>query len=227
MTTALPPTVPSYEPQAGDVFACWGADWVSRGISVETSSVFGPWQFRWAPSHVAIACPRWYPNHKTCYWWESTTMAKRACLEAEAPVSGCQVHPIVGRLQDYLFSGGRVNVYRLTEFDRLTDNETQQLRNMLGQVIGDADSAAKPITYDTAGALCSGTRIVKRFTLWRNQLDALFCSELLAALLQRLGRMCRENPSGFTPAGLMRRLITAGTYQHLTTFSCAEDWRLR
>jgi len=218
----------AYEPQAGDVFACWGRDLVSVGISIETSSLLGPRAFRWAPSHVAIACPRWYPNQKTCYWWESTTLSKRPCLEADAPVSGCQVHPIEGRLQDYVFAGGRVAVYRLTQFDALSREETKQLRDMLGQVIGDpGEPVRQPVTYDTAGALCSGTRIVRRFSLWRNQLDTLFCSELLAAVLQRLGRMCRENPARFTPAELMRRLITAGTYQHLTTFQCAEDWRLR
>lgn len=217
-----------YVPNAGDIFACWGHDLVSFGISLETASLFGPRHFRWAPAHVAIACPRFYPNHKTCYWWESTTLAKRPCLEAEAPVSGCQVHQITSRIQDYVSAGGRVAVYRLTEFDSLTPPEIHQLRMLMGMVIGDGQNTQKqPITYDTAGALCSGTRILKRFSLWRNQLDTLFCSELLAAVLQRLGRLCRENPSKFTPAGLMRRLVASGTYQHLTEFTCPEDWRLR
>lgn len=217
-----------YDPQAGDVYACWGSDWVGRGISIRTSSPFGPWQFRWAPSHVAIASHRWYPgNNLRCFWFESTTLSKRPCLEAKRPVSGCQVHSITDRLQDYVFAGGRVAVYRLTEFDALTRHEAHHLREMLGLVVGDAKGHRNPITYDTAGALTSGTRIVKRWTLWRNQLDTLFCSELLAAVLQRLNRMCRANPSEFTPGQLMRALITAGTYQHLTTFVCPEDWRLR
>lgn len=215
-----------YIPEAGDVFACWGADWISRAISLETSSFRGPRGVRWAPSHVAIACPRWFPKHHThCYWWESTSLINRPCLEADRPVNGCQVHMIDSRLRDYCFAGGSVTVYRLTEFDRLTDSEVSQLRSLLGLCIGDEADKTEPVRYDTAGALCSGTRIVRRFTVWANQLDSLFCSELIAALLQRLGRLCRENPSSFTPAQLLRRLLTEGTYRPLTTFG-PQDRRL-
>lgn len=222
------PSEPDYIPQAGDLFACWGGDWLSRAISLETSSLLGPTPMRWGPSHVAIACPRWFPlHHLQCYWWESTTLTQRPCLEADRPVSGCQVHPIVSRLHDYTRGGGRVSVYRLTEFDALTERDVTQLRALLGQCVGDVDDTKRqPVTYDTAGALCSGTRIIKRFTLWRNQRDTLFCSELLAAVLQRLGRLCRQNPSEFTPAKLMRKLLTEGTYQLHTTFERG-DWRLR
>ncbi len=220
---------PDYTPQSGDVFACWGTDWISRAISVETSSVFGPRSMRVGPSHVAIACPRWFPkNHLENFWWESTTLTHRHCLESEKAVSGCQVHRIRDRIADYVAAGGRVQVYRLTQFDALSEHDTITLRALLGQCVGDSeDPQRKPITYDTAGALCSGTRIVKRLTFWRNQMDALFCSELLAAVLQRLGRLCRQNPSEFTPAQLMRQLIGQGTYTLHTEFVCAEDWRLR
>ena len=220
---------PDYEPKTGDIFACWGGDWLSRGISLETSSLMGPREVRWAPSHVAIACPRWYPHdHLGCFWWESTSLIDRPCLEAGRSVAGCQVHHIRDRLIDYVRSGGRVSVYRLTEFDCLTEEEQRHLRALLGQCVGDRhDEDQQPVKYDTAGALCSGTRIVRRFTLWRNQLDSLFCSELLAAVLQRLGRLCRQNPSSFTPAQLMRRLLTEGTYRLHTTFDGPSDWRLR
>ena len=218
---------PDYRPQAGDLFACWGTDWISRGISLETSSLIGP--VRWAPSHVAICCPRWFPrDHMRNFWWESTTLAPRPCLEAGREVSGCQVHEIRDRLRDYVSAGGRVIVYRLTEFDALSEQEVNLLRSMLGQCVGDADDEERqPVTYDTAGALCSGTRIVRRLSIWRNQLDSLFCSELLAAVLQRLGRLCRENPASFTPARLLRRLLSEGTYRQHTEFSCPEDWRLQ
>lgn len=219
--------LPDYEPKAGDIFACWGRDFVSRAISLETSSLFGPSDVRFAPSHVAIACPRWFPrDHRRCFWWESTSLTHRECLEAGRVVSGCQVHDIVDRLRDYCETGGRVAVYRFTEFDALTEAEVQQLRTLLGKCVGDAeDDERQPVTYDTAGALCSGTRIVKRFTFWRNQLDSLFCSELLAAVLQRLGRLCRENPSTFTPGRLLRRLLGEGTYRLHTEF-VQGDWRI-
>ncbi len=222
-------TQPDYFPQPGDLFACWGRDLVSRFISLETSSLIGPRAMRFAPSHVAIACPRWFPkHHQELFWWESTTMTARHCLEAEKPVSGCQVHRIRERLQDYVVSGGSVQVYRLTEFDSLAAHEVTQLRALLGNCVGDSEDPYKsPVTYDTAGALCSGTRIVRRLTFWRNQLDTLFCSELLSAVLQRLGRMNRENPSEYNPGTLMRQLIAQGTYAMHTEFTCPEDWRLR
>lgn len=213
-----------YFPQAGDVFACWGSDWMSWLISLQTSRLLGPHHVRWAPSHVAIACPRWYHEHqRQCYWWESTSITPRPCLETGKPVAGCQVHRIKDRIRDYVLAGGRVSVYRLTDFDTLRTVEVDLLRDFLGQCIQDQ----KPIQYDTAGALFSGTRIVRHFTMWRNQLDRLFCSELLSAVLQRLGRMSRQNPSNFTPGRLMRRLITEGSYQLHTEFRCKEDWRLQ
>ena len=210
-----------YAPQPGDVFACWGADPLSRAISLETSSLFGPSGMRFGPSHVAIACPRWFPHdHRVCYWWESTTLASEPCLEAGHIVSGCQVHEIEARIREYASGGGCVSVYRLTRFDALTATETRQLRNLLGETVGcSGDTPRDPVTYDTAGALCSGTRLIRRFTLWHNQLEELFCSELLAAVLQRLGRLCRQNPSSFTPAKLLRRLLTEGTYQLYVTFN--------
>lgn len=217
---------PPYYPQAGDVFACWGADTLSRAISLETFSPFGPRGLRFGPSHVAIACPRWFPrDHLQCFWWESTTLAGEPCLEAGRVVSGCQVHAIPDRVRDYVIDGGRVSVYRLTRFDSLTDHDVRQLRGMLGETVGNPEDPTRdPVRYDTAGALCSGTRIVRRFTMWRNQLEELFCSELLAAVLQRLGRLCRENPSSFTPAKLLRRLLTEGTYQLHGQFTSPVNW---
>lgn len=76
------------------------------------------------------------------------------------------------------------------------------------------------------GALVSGTRILRKFVAWKNQLDKVFCSELVAAVLQRLGRLCRENPSSFTPAQLLRRLLTDGTYQPCAEVRLAPDCTL-
>jgi hypothetical protein len=211
-----------YIPEPGDVFACWGSDWISRGISLPTSSLIGPRGVRWAPSHVAIACPRWYPHHERCFWWESTSLTDRTCLESGKEVSGVQVHEISGRLHDYVNPGGRVSVYRLTKFDVLTSPEVSELRKFLGDCLAE-NAETESVPYDTKGALISGTRLIRRITLWRNQLDTLFCSELLAAALQRLGLMCRENPSWFTPARLMRRLLIQGTYHLHTEFRSLQN----
>lgn len=204
-----------FRAQPGDIFACWGTDFVSRFISFETSSLRGPRGLRFGPSHVAIAAPRigWQFGPE-CYWYESTTLAPRACLQAGRRVSGAQVHSVAGRIGDYVNSGGTVVVYRLTEIDALTEEEIRSLVGMLSRFLGDEDSG--PVTYDTVGALCSGTRYVRRWTAWRNQLDNLFCSELIAAVLQRLSRLCRRNPADYTPARLLRALVTQGTYQRLS-----------
>lgn len=207
---------PGYTPAPGDLFACWGADWLSRCISLETSSVFGPADVRWAPSHVGLACPHLRDNPKQCLWWESTTLSARPCLLAGSPVRGCQVHPITERLIDYLRPGGRVRVYRLTSLDALSWEEVRQLHAMLLEFVSQYDEP--PISYDTAGALLSGTRIVRRFSVWRNQLESLFCSELIAAVLQRLNRLCRQNPAAFTPGRLVRCLRHQGTYRLHGTF---------
>ena len=44
-------------------------------------------------------------------------------------------------------------------------------------------------------------------------LNELFCSELVAAVCMRLGRMNRSNPTKFNPACLLRELVRQGTFQ--------------
>ena len=84
-------------------------------------------------------------------------------------------------------------------------------------------------TYDTIGALISGTRLFKRTRLipflskWlRIDLDALFCSEMIAAILQRTGHMNRDNPTKFSPATLVRTLVNQGTYKMAGELSADE-----
>lgn len=205
-----------YIPEPGDIFACWGSDWISRGISLPTSSLIGPRGLRWAPSHVAIACQRFAPNESQCFWWESTSLTDRPCLESHRTVSGVQVHTIGARMQDYLQAGGRVSVYRLSRFDKLSHDERIDLRLFLYGLIAEE--------YDTLGAVVSGTRLIRHVTLWRNQLDTMFCSEMIAVVLQWLTLMCRENPSVFTPGRLLRQLVTQGTYHLHTQFRSMQDW---
>lgn len=205
----------AYRPQCGDIFACWGTDAISRMISLETSSLRGPAGLRFGPSHVAIAANRWHPDSVYPYWYESTSIAKRPCLDAGRIVSGAQVHQIWDRIHDYTVAGGTVVVYRLTDIDAMNAEEQLHLVDMLQKFTGRPDR--QPVTYDTVGAICSGTRVVRRISAWRNQLDNLFCSELIAAVLQRLCRLCRRNPADYTPARLLRALVTQGTYRRLIT----------
>ena len=52
--------------------------------------------------------------------------------------------------------------------------------------------------------------LLRRF----RDLHEVFCSELIAATLQRLCRLNREDPTRFNPGRLVRRLIHEGTYCH-------------
>jgi len=78
------------------------------------------------------------------------------------------------------------------------------------------------VTYDLGGALLSGTRILKwtRF-LPQADLNELFCSELVAAVLMRLGRMNRNDPTRFNPASLLRQVVRQGTFQFEHRFCAA------
>jgi hypothetical protein len=197
--------------QPGDIFACWGTDWISRGISLETSLLswlIGPKRLRWSPSHVAIASPR--HDHRGCWWIESTHLCQRHCLEARRRVSGVQVHEVQSRIDDYVRRGGRVEQYRLTHIDRLDDTEIWRLEDVLMRHVGQEDRPAAG--YDTAGALFSGLRVLPLLPVSRANLESVFCSELIAAVLQRLCRMNRANPARFNPGRLLRKLVRQGTY---------------
>jgi hypothetical protein len=193
----------AWEP--GDIVACWGSGATSRIISVGTASPFGPRELRVGPSHVAIiANYSGYP----C-WFESTSMCDRPCLIRLQPVDGCQVHTPEGRVNDYLSAGGKVAIYRLTPTDSLSEAESNLLTRIL------VKHFVRPgLCYDTAGAVLSGTRLLKwsRFAPGAD-LHSLFCSELIAKMYMRLGRLNRDNPTRFNPASLCRQLVREGTVE--------------
>lgn len=205
MITHRPDTLVS-----GDIIACYGTDAVSRMISLGTSSLLAPRGTRIAPSHVAIIAD----FDGSPLWCESTMLSERQCLLSHRLVRGVQVHPPEGRIRDYVDRGGRVVVFRLSPIDTLTAEEGAMITQMIRGFV------SVQATYDTIGALISGTRIFKRTRIvpllshWlRIDLDALFCSEMIAAILQRIGRMNRDNPTKFSPASLVRTVVNQGTYQ--------------
>ncbi|MFQ5733183.1 MAG: hypothetical protein ACE5KM_14680 [Planctomycetaceae bacterium] len=200
-----------YHFQPGDLAACYGTDWVSRAISYGTASLFAPRRLRIGPAHVAMFC-----RHRgSPIWIESTTLCRHACVVRGESVSGVQAHFPEDRIRDYVADGGRVDLYRLSAIDRLSESESQLVsRILIRHFIG------RMISYDTGGALLSGTRLFKRTRLLpKADLNELFCSELVAAVLMRLGRMNRANPTRFNPASLLRQLVRHGTYQFHTSYS--------
>lgn len=197
-----------------DIVACYGTDPTSRAISWLTASPFGPRRLRRGPSHVAVICHvDGFPS-----WIESTTFCRHRCLVRGTRVAGCQVHPAELRIQDYVSSGGHVDLYRLSPVDKLSSAESLLLsRILIRHFVG------RSVTYDVGGALLSGTRLFRHTRLLPSaDLNQLFCSELAAKVLMRLGRLNRDNPTKYNPSTLLRQLVREGTMQFERTFSSKE-----
>jgi len=193
--------------QPGDIAACHGADWTGQVIRWGTASLFPPGILRVGPSHVALMCC-W---REEMIWTESTTLCESPCLIRGIPVAGAQAHRPEERIADYGRSGGWVDIYRLTHFNRLTPEESRLLTRLV------LDEFIDPgISYDMGGAILSGTRVFQysRFFPGAN-LEQLFCSELVAAVVMRLNRMNHANPSRYHPARLLRELVRTGKYERV------------
>lgn len=207
----------------GDIFACWGFEPLSRFISLETSLLtwpFAPSGLRLSPSHVAIACPRFAPHHSRCFWFESTTMTGRSCLERGHAVSGVQVHSVGLRAQDYL-QQGRVDLYRLTPINELSSDQVGAMRfDLISWFI------RKGISYDAAFAVFSGARLIRTIDkltgLLTPRMESVFCSQLIAAELMTIGLMNRDNPIRYNPGRLLRTLVRQGTYTRIRSFNSAD-----
>lgn len=201
--------------QSLDLLACYGSSWTGRMISFGTASLLAPQRLRLGPSHIAIICR----HHGSPVWVESTTLSPHPCVILNRPVNGVQAHLPELRIQDYTQAGGHVDLYRLSPIDHLGDEESKLLSRILIQhFIG------KEVTYDMGGALLSGTRLFKRTRLLPSaDMNELFCSELVAAVLMRLNRMNRDNPTRYNPACLLRQLVREGTFQFEREFRSKEN----
>jgi hypothetical protein len=198
----------NFEP--ADLFACHGTDAAATVIRWGTWSPFGGPGLRFGPSHIAI-CGGIDPpagGADIPAWVESTSLSRLPCLVRGEPVAGMQVHLPAERIREYQAAGGRVDVYRLAKIQTLDLAETQILNRIL------IDHMVRPgISYDMRGAILSGLRVAKATSLFPGaDLHRLFCSEVVAAVLMRLNRMRRNNPTRYNPAAVLRELVDHGTY---------------
>jgi hypothetical protein len=189
--------------EPGDILIFFGTDWSSRVIELATRG----------PSHVGIVSRR----HDDCrpLLYESTTLCDLPDRLTGRQCAGVQAHEPEERVRAYF---GRVARLRLAPAWRLNRYEADLLGQMLDHVHG--------ANYDLCGALLSGTRLFKWTSLMPYpDLGSLFCSELCAAVLMRLGRLPLSNPSAYHPAALVRRLRRCGVYQPPETLvrSCFEN----
>ena len=175
--------------QPGDLMLFWGSGWISRAIEIATNG----------PSHVGIVAPA---EDTRLLLWESTTLCQEPCEIVEKWVSGMQAHCPERRLARY---GGTVARMRLLPAWQLEWPEASLMGRSLRALIG--------CGYDTPGALLSGTKVIRFSRLMPYpDLGSLFCSEACAHVLMRVNRMPLSNPSAFSPARLVRRLLRCGTY---------------
>lgn len=166
--------------------------------------LLAPAGLRLGPSHVAIACQ----HGKSVLWVESTMLCPRPCLIRDKFVKGCQAHDPQHRIDDYLKAGGRVDLYRLSPIDQLSQAD----RVLLSTILIDHHVDMR-VDYDLLDALFSGTLIGRRLAHLFGTHKRAFCSELIAKVLMRVGRMNRGNPNKYSPARLLRRLVRDGTYR--------------
>lgn len=127
-------------------------------------------------------------------------------------VAGVQTHHPETRINHDLDSGGYVELYRLNDLQSLDRDEETTLLQLLGGFIGEE--------YDLEGAVLSGTRVFKASRFFPGaDLHSLFCSELIAAVLMKLGRMNKANPTRYNPASLIRELVEIGMYSRVEVFA--------
>lgn len=155
---------------------------------------------RWGLSHVGIVAG--FPGTPDyMILWESTSLLKAPCCLQGRVVSGVQAHLLDGRIGTYL---GDVYQYPLAK--PLTPGEGLDLTAFLNSLLG------RP--YDTWGAVQARdmplAEVYQRFH--GEDLGSLFCSELVVAALEKVGRWERTNASAYNPNMLHRHGMKRGIF---------------
>lgn len=190
--------------QPGDILACYGTDWSDRAIRWGTARLFAPRRLRIGPSHLAMIVE----HEETLVWAESTSKCVHPCLVRDRRVAGVQIHRPFQRVKDYEQKDGHIDIYRLAPVWSLSKPEVLQLSRMVRHFL------QEEIGYDLGGALLSGTHVFQLLSAFPGvDADEIFCSQLVAAVLMRLGRLNVDNPRRFNPARLMRLLVKDGIYR--------------
>lgn len=187
-----------------DILACYGTSAADQIIRWGTWRLFAPRRLKLGPSHVAFIGD--YRDQTV--WVESTSKCRHACMIRTRRVSGVQVHLPHERVKDYEQQGGWVDVYRLSPMWSLSRNEVLMASKLVQHFLHEE------IGYDLGGALLSGTRVYQLLSAFPGiDLDEIFCSQLVSAVLMRLGRMNVDNSRRYNPARLLRLLVKSGVYR--------------
>ena len=173
----------------GDILAFSGGSWLSDFINVATLGI--P---RYSTSHVGIL-GEW--QHEVLLF-ESTMQNTAPCRIQGKEIRGSQAQRLGPRLSRYK---GRVWHYPL--YRPLYDHENRRLSKFLEAGLGKS--------YDEIGAFRSGGLAFSWFEskLRPPNMEALFCSEWVAAALSEIGIM----PSKWSPNRLIRHCRKIGILQ--------------
>lgn len=175
----------------GDVLGFSGHGWVTDFINVMTGGL--P---RWGLGHIGIVAR--YKDDLVLF--ESTTLNddRSHCIIAGKGVHGVQAH----YLEDAFSRPGKIWLYPLSY--HLYADEGLRLSRFLVNQAG--------LRYDLIGAGRSGGLIPRLLTyvFRREDLEELFCSELVAAAFSNIGVLPTANASTYSPNGFVRRAIRKG-----------------
>jgi hypothetical protein len=170
--------------RAGDVIGFSGDGGISFTVNILSYGI--PWV---SISHLGIMG---YHGDELLIF-ESTTLSNIPCEIQKRPVEGVQAVHLKDRVEKY---GGKVFHYPLVEplFGSGKRKLSQFLHDQLGK------------EYDLIGALRAGGKIWAwlEAQLREEDLNFLFCSELVAASLNRVDRLDTDSASRWNPNQLIR-----------------------
>lgn len=148
----------------------------------------------WHINHVAILTA-WEDRERPIVF-ESTTLADQPCMLQGHKVNGVQAHELAAYVASY---PGKVWLYPLTI--PLTTFQRDLLAKFCRRALG--------TPYDCLGAFRS-----RALGFWERRifghgerLNALFCSEFVAAALRTIGEFNTRNASRWNPNRLVRELV--------------------
>ncbi len=188
------------EIKIGDIIAFSGFGRKSVIVNLVT---FG-WPF-WYASHVGIIGE--YNGEQLLF--ESTTLSNLPCVIQEKPFKGVQAVRLTDRINSY---NGRVYHYPI--YRPLFGFETERLNEFLLDKVG--------TPYDLHGGVRSATHglswLESRFK--GEDLNYIFCSELVAAAHARIGLLQTSSASRWNPNRLIRYERRTGILKRARRLRC-------
>ena len=186
--------------KTGDIISFSGFGRKSVIVNLVT---FG-WPF-WYASHVGII-----GEHKgEQLLFESTTLSNIPCMVQGEPIKGVQAVRLADRVGTY-----KGRVYHYPVYRPLFGNETERLNEFLLSKIG--------VPYDMCGGMRSATHALSwlesRFS--GEDLNYIFCSELVAAAHARIGLLQTSSASRWNPNRLIRYERRTGILRRARRLKC-------